>query len=182
MRLRKLLEARASAAEAAEKPACGAGTWSTGQRFTHHCPERFSISHSRHLAALCGPATQSQRLYRLKRSLIASLEIPPTERDGVYEGLEVKTEADRNRQLGTRRVWRGTIMDVSPDLKNLSERRLLLLRSTGRDRYRHSGRAWPDGLPRYAGRVLRGLRQKPAPCSITLLNRSRPRFRRGAKE
>jgi len=111
----ELLEARANAAEAAEQLRAAQDVVNRTVLYAPLAGEILNLKYST-LGGVVQPGDPIVEIVPNETQLIASLEIPATDRDGVYEGLSVQT------RLSGLDSWLspsldGQIMDVSPDLK-----------------------------------------------------------------
>ncbi|MCR9080160.1 MAG: HlyD family type I secretion periplasmic adaptor subunit [Hyphomonadaceae bacterium] len=112
----ELLEARASAAEAGEQLRAAQDVVNRTTLFAPRSGEVLNLKYST-LGGVVQPGEAVVEIVPREAQLVASLEIFPADRDGVYEGLRVMT------RLSGFDSWRspsmeGKIMDVSPDLKS----------------------------------------------------------------
>jgi len=111
----ELLEARARAAEATESLRAAQDVVNRTTLCAPLSGEVLNLTYST-LGGVVSPGDPIVEIVPLETQLIASLEIPPIERDAVYVGLEVKTRLT-GIDSWISPTLDGTIMDVSPDLK-----------------------------------------------------------------
>ena len=110
-----LLEARARAAEASENLRAAQDVVNRTTLYAPLSGEILNLAYKT-LGGVVSPGDPIVEIVPLETQLIASLEIPPTEREGVYVGLDVKTRLT-GLDSWISPTLEGKIMDVSPDLK-----------------------------------------------------------------
>ncbi len=111
----QLLEARAIATDGGERLRAAQDVVNRTILFAPRSGEILNLKHST-VGGVVQPGEAVVEIVPRETQLVASLEIFPADRDGVYEGLRVVT------RLSGFDSWRspgleGEIMDVSPDLK-----------------------------------------------------------------
>jgi HlyD family type I secretion membrane fusion protein len=111
----ELLEARAIATDGGERLRAAQDVVNRTILFAPRSGEILNLKHST-VGGVVQPGEAVVEIVPRETQLVASLEISPVDRDGVYEGLRVVT------RLSGFDSWRspsleGEIMDVSPDLK-----------------------------------------------------------------
>lgn len=111
----ELLEARAIATDGGERLRAAQDVVNRTILFAPRSGEILNLKHST-VGGVVQPGEAVVEIVPRETQLVASLEISPVDRDGVYEGLRVIT------RLSGFDSWRspsleGEIMDVSPDLK-----------------------------------------------------------------
>ena len=111
----QLLEARANATDAGERLRAAQDVVNRTILFAPRSGEILNLKHST-VGGVVQPGEAVVEIVPLESQLIASLEISPADRDGVYEGLRVITRLSGYDSWSSPSL-EGEIMDVSPDLK-----------------------------------------------------------------
>lgn len=111
----ELLEARAKATDGGERLRAAQDVVNRTILFAPRSGEILNLKHST-VGGVVQPGEAVVEIVPRETQLVASLEISPADRDGVYEGLRVVTRLSGFDSWRSPRL-EGEIMDVSPDLK-----------------------------------------------------------------